>query len=225
MNVKRVATAIAAFAAGILIAACGGSSKAPGVVLAPQGGATVEQVTKAATTTTPTSTTTTATATTATPTSGPLSKEPVFSVPKGAPPTKLVVKDLIVGTGAAVASGDEITVNYVGKLYSNGKVFDASWNRKATFGPFQLGVGAVIKGWDEGLVGMKVGGRRELIIPPSLGLREGGQPAHDPEERDARVRRRPPQGLQVALSRRPRAGAARCSGTWSLIPFSRKRPA
>jgi peptidylprolyl isomerase len=177
MNVKRAATAVAALAAGVLIAACGGSSKAPGIVLAPSGGATVEKVTSTPTTTTATTTT----ATTPTPTSGPLSKEPVFSVPKGAPPTKLVVKDLIVGTGATVAKGDEITVNYVGKLYSNGKIFDASWNRKETFGPFEIGAGAVIPGWDEGLIGMKVGGRRELIIPPSLGYGKAGSPPTIPK--------------------------------------------
>jgi peptidylprolyl isomerase len=176
MSLKRVATAVAALAAGILIAACGGAAKAPGVIPAPQEGATVESVTKAATTTATTTTPTTTTATVPTPTSGPLSKEPVFSVPKGAPPTKLVIKDIVVGTGATAEKDDEVTVNYVGKLYSNGKIFDASWNRKATFGPFEIGVGAVIKGWDEGVVGMKVGGRRELIIPPALAYGKAGSP-------------------------------------------------
>jgi peptidylprolyl isomerase len=129
-------------------------------MLAPGGGATVE----AATTTTPTATTV------STPTSGPLSKEPTIKLPTTPAPKTLVKNDLIVGTGAAAASGDEVQVNYVGELYSNGKVFDASWKDTPgkAFGPFQLGAGAVIKGWDEGLIGMKVGGRRELIIPPSL---------------------------------------------------------
>jgi peptidylprolyl isomerase len=182
MGLKRLATAAAALAAGVLIAACGGASKAPGVIPAPALGATTEQVTKAtATATTTTPTTTTTTATVPTPTSGPLSKEPVFSVPKGAPPTKLVVKDIVVGTGATAAKGDEVTVNYVGKLYSNGKIFDASWNRKATFGPFEIGVGAVIKGWDDGVVGMKVGGRRELIIPPALAYGAAGSPPTIPK--------------------------------------------
>ena len=83
---------------------------------------------------------------------------------------------MIVGTGAIAAAGDEVEVNYVGELYSNGKVFDASWKDTPgkAFGPFQLGAGAVIKGWDEGLVGMKVGGRRELIIPPSLAYGKKG---------------------------------------------------
>ncbi len=169
MNFKVAITTLAAAAAGFGLAGCG-SSKAPGIVLAPSGGATVEQVT------TPVTTTATTTATVSTPTSGPLSKEPVFTVPTGAPSTKLVIKDLIVGTGATAASGDEVTVNYVGKLYATGKVFDASWNRKETFGPFELGVHAVIPGWDKGLIGMKVGGRRELIIPPSLAYGKAGSP-------------------------------------------------
>ena len=170
MNVRVVITAAAAAALGIGLGGCGGSSKAPGVVLAPQGGATSQQATAAVTTPT------TTTATVSTPTSGPLSKEPVFSVPTGAPPATLKEIDLITGTGATAAKGDEVTVNYVGKLYSNGKVFDASWNRHQTFGPFELGVGAVIKGWDQGLIGMKVGGRRELIIPPSLAYGKTGSP-------------------------------------------------
>jgi peptidylprolyl isomerase len=116
-----------------------------------------------------TATTITPTLTVSTPTSGPLSKEPKITVPSTAAPTKLVEKDLIVGTGATAASGDELAVNYVGALYQNGKVFDASW--KDTPGKaftFTLGAGTVITGWTQGLAGMKVGGRRELIIPPSL---------------------------------------------------------
>jgi parvulin-like peptidyl-prolyl isomerase len=102
-----------------------------------------------------------------TPTSGPLSTEPKITVPKAPAPTTLVKTDLIVGSGAAVAAGDSITVNYVGALYSTGKVFDASWLRHQTFAT-TIGTGAVIKGWDQGLVGMRVGGRRELIIPSAL---------------------------------------------------------
>jgi FKBP-type peptidyl-prolyl cis-trans isomerase len=177
MNMKWVITAFAAAAMGTGLAACGGSSKAPGVVLAPGLGATTENVTSTAATTTPTTTTV------STPTAGPLSKEPVITLPKGAPPTKLVKKDLIVGTGATAASGDEVSVNYVGELYKNGKVFDASWKDTpgSAFGPFQLGAGAVIPGWDQGLVGMKVGGRRMLIIPPSLAYGAKGQPPTIPK--------------------------------------------
>jgi peptidylprolyl isomerase len=142
-------------------------------VLAPGGGLTVLTVTTA----TPTTPTSTAPATT-TPTSGPLSAEPQFHVPSSPPPQKLIIKDLIVGTGATAQKGSQVTVNYVGKLYSNGRVFDASWTHTpaAPFGPFALGTGAVIKGWDQGLIGMKVGGRRELIIPPNLAYGARGQP-------------------------------------------------
>jgi peptidylprolyl isomerase len=172
MNMKWVITAFAAAAMGVGLAACGGSSKAPGVMLAPGQGATTENVTSTAAATTPTTTTV------STPKSGPLSTEPVIKLPKGAPPKKLYTKDLIVGTGATAAAGDEVAVNYVGELYKNGKVFDASWKDSpgTAFGPFQLGAGAVIPGWDQGLVGMKVGGRRLLIIPPSLAYGAKGQP-------------------------------------------------
>jgi len=131
-------------------------------------------------TATATSTTTTPAATTpniVTPTSGPLSSEPKISVPSGPAPTTLQSKDLVVGTGAVVTATDSITVNYVGALYSNGKVFDSSWQRKTTFSTV---LSEVIKGWGEGLVGMRVGGRRELIIPPSLGYGKAGSPPSIP---------------------------------------------
>ena len=80
---------------------------------------------------------------------------------------KLEVTDETVGTGAAVAAGDTVTVNYVGSL-TNGTVFDASANHGSTGFSFTLGVGQVIKGWDEGIAGMKVGGKRKLVIPAEL---------------------------------------------------------
>jgi len=83
---------------------------------------------------------------------------------------KLKIEDLKVGTGAAVKSGDTITVNYVGRL-QNGKVFDSSYTRHQPFTTV-IGTGQVIKGWDEGLIGMKVGGKRRLTIPPDLGYGE-----------------------------------------------------
>jgi peptidylprolyl isomerase len=169
MNLKACMTALAAAAVALGLAACGGgSSKAAGIVTAPGAGLTSAPVTK--TTPTPAAATT--------PTSGPLSKEPKITLPTTAPSKKLVETNLVVGTGATAASGDQVALNYVGELYSNGKVFDASWKDTPgkAFGPFQLGVGAVIKGWDEGVVGMKVGGRRELIIPPSLAYGKKGRP-------------------------------------------------
>jgi FKBP-type peptidyl-prolyl cis-trans isomerase len=105
--------------------------------------------------------------TTSTPTTGPLSTKPTVTVPPGAAPTHLVVKDLIPGTGPTAEPGKTITVNYVGVLYKTGKEFDSSWSRKQTF-TTALSNGSVIAGWVKGLTGMKVGGRRELIIPPSL---------------------------------------------------------
>jgi len=127
------------------------------------------------------STTTTGAAATAPTTSAPASigtisdpspagtwgTEPTITVPPGAPPTQLESKDLIVGTGPAAKAGDTVSVQYVGVAYSSGKVFDASWSRGQPF-QFTLGQGQVIPGWDQGVVGMQVGGRRELIIPPNL---------------------------------------------------------
>ncbi len=99
---------------------------------------------------------------------GTFGSQPTITVPPGSPPTQLESKDLIVGTGPAAKSGDSVTVQYVGVAYSTGKVFDASWTRSQPF-QFTLGTGQVIPGWDKGVVGMQVGGRRELILPPSYG--------------------------------------------------------
>jgi FKBP-type peptidyl-prolyl cis-trans isomerase len=173
LNLNAPLTVLAAAALGAGVAACG-SSHTGGVILAPQAGATSEKITATATATSTATTPTTPTTTVSTPTTGPLSKEPVIAKPSGAAPKKLVVKDLVTGTGATAKSGSSVTVNYVGELYSTGKVFDASWKRNQTFGPFTLGQHAVISGWDQGLVGMKVGGRRELIIPPSLAYGKTG---------------------------------------------------
>lgn len=101
--------------------------------------------------------------------------KPDVKVPEGAPPKSLEVKDLEVGTGAAAKAGDVVSVNYVGVNYKTGKEFDASWSRGEPF-IFTLGAGEVIPGWDQGIEGMKVGGRRELIIPPELGYGPAGSP-------------------------------------------------
>jgi peptidylprolyl isomerase len=93
--------------------------------------------------------------------------KPKVEVPKGPPPKKLVIKDLEPGSGPEAKLGDEVTVEYVGVDYKTGKQFDASWDRGEPF-TFELGVGGVIAGWEQGIEGMKVGGRRELIIPPNL---------------------------------------------------------
>lgn len=98
----------------------------------------------------------------------PPQRKPKVKVPSGPPPQKLVSKDLKAGEGQAAKAGDEVTVQYVGVNYRNGKQFDASWDRGEPF-TFTLGAGQVIEGWDQGIEGMKPGGRRELIIPPELG--------------------------------------------------------
>jgi peptidylprolyl isomerase len=103
------------------------------------------------------------------------SKKPEIPKPKGAPPKTLQVKDIVKGKGRAAKSGDNLTMQYVGVSYSTGAEFDASWDKGQPF-KFQLGKGMVIKGWDKGLVGIKPGGRRELIIPPKLGYGAQGQP-------------------------------------------------
>jgi peptidylprolyl isomerase len=105
--------------------------------------------------------------------------KPTVEVPKGPAPDQLVVKDLKEGDGAEAKAGDQVSVQYVGVLYDGGKQFDASWDRGQPF-PFTLGTGAVIPGWDQGVEGMKVGGRRELIIPPDLAYGAQGQPPDIP---------------------------------------------
>lgn len=101
--------------------------------------------------------------------------KPQISVPKGAPPAKLVMNDLEVGTGPTAKAGDEVSVHYVGVDYKSGQQFDASWDRGEPFA-FELGSNVVIPGWEKGVAGMKVGGRRELVIPPELayGSQGGG---------------------------------------------------
>jgi len=101
--------------------------------------------------------------------------KPKVTVPTGAPPKKLEVEELEEGSGAEAKSGDKVTVQYVGVNYKNGKEFDSSWSRSEPFS-FTLGAGEVIPGWDQGVEGMRVGGRRELVIPPELAYGEAGAP-------------------------------------------------
>jgi peptidylprolyl isomerase len=103
------------------------------------------------------------------------SSKPVMPKPTGSPPRKLVVDDIVKGTGPAAKKGDTVIVNYVGQNFSNGQEFDASWDRGQPF-PVQLGAGMVIPGWERGLVGIRKGGRRMLTIPPALGYGPQGQP-------------------------------------------------
>jgi peptidylprolyl isomerase len=115
-------------------------------------------------------------------TSTPAKTKPEITVPKGKAPKKLVVKDIEEGTGKVAKSGDQVTVQYVGISFLNGRQFDASWDRGEPFA-FQLGTGSVIAGWDQGVAGMRVGGRRQLVIPPDLAYGpEGSPPTIGPNE-------------------------------------------
>ena len=97
-----------------------------------------------------------------------MANKPEISIPDGPPPSDLVVEDLTVGSGPEATPGRRVDVHYVGVSWSDGSQFDASWDRRSTF-DFKLGGGEVIQGWDQGVAGMKVGGRRRLTIPPGLG--------------------------------------------------------
>jgi peptidylprolyl isomerase len=101
--------------------------------------------------------------------------KPEVTAPSGAAPKQLEETDLIEGTGAEAKSGDEVTVQYVGVGFESGEEFDSSWSRNEPF-PLTLGAGSVIPGWEQGIEGMKVGGQRELVIPPELAYGEAGAP-------------------------------------------------
>jgi peptidylprolyl isomerase len=170
--------ALAASAFGL--AACGNSS-GPGSTTPTTAGTSSNSGTGPTTTTTTpastTSTTGTGSASAIAPipaadrsAAGTAGAPPTLTVPTGQPPTQLESADLIAGTGPAAKAGDALTVEYELGTYSSHSLVQSSWTSQ----PFQLtlGAGQVIPGWDQGLVGMKAGGRRELIIPPSLGYRD-----------------------------------------------------
>jgi peptidylprolyl isomerase len=116
------------------------------------------------------------------PASTPAATKPQVTVPKGKLPKTLVKKDLKVGTGAEATAGKTVDVQYVGVSALNGRQFDASWDRGQPFS-FQLGAQQVIPGWDQGVEGMKVGGRRQLVIPPKLAYgKQGSPPTIGPNE-------------------------------------------
>jgi peptidylprolyl isomerase len=162
MNLSRLLT-LCLLALALLATGCGGGKTAD----IPGGGGSAS--TPAAPATPPTPSTPAA----------PPSPKPTIAKPKGPPPKTLKVIDLKQGTGPAAKSGDQLTVNYVGVVYKTGKQFDASYDSGQPF-PFQLGGGQVIPGWDKGVAGMKVGGRRQLIIPPALAYGAQGSPPKIP---------------------------------------------
>jgi peptidylprolyl isomerase len=172
MRIIRILAALAATA--LLLSACGGGAKESE---ADRFARTAAQQAKTQASL-PAVPTPTVTATKATPSSGErdIATKPKIPKASGAAPKTLKAEDLIAGKGAAAKSGDKISVRYVGVLFDTNKEFDSSWKRGKA--PFQvtLGQGQVIQGWDQGLVGMKVGGRRRLTIPPDLAYGAQGQP-------------------------------------------------
>jgi peptidylprolyl isomerase len=102
-----------------------------------------------------------------------LMTKPEVVIPDGPAPSELQVSDIIVGKGDLACSGVMLEMQYVGVLYEGGKQFDASWDRGEPFS-FTLGAGKVIGGWDQGIIGMRQGGRRQLVIPAELGYGERG---------------------------------------------------
>lgn len=99
--------------------------------------------------------------------------KPEVEFPGGEPPDDLEIRDIRDGHGKVAQAGDQVAVHYVGVAFSTGEEFDASWNRGAPL-RFQLGTGQVIPGWDRGVQGMRVGGRRQLVIPPHLAYGDAG---------------------------------------------------
>ena len=182
----RTATIALLVAAALGTAACGDSNKTtsePAATVPPQ---TETVTTPDVTVQTPPATTETATTPATTTPAKPkstsskaiskdLKSKPAIPKPTGKAPTALVVKDIVKGKGATAKAGDAITVQYVGVDFKTGEQFDASWDRGQPF-QFQLGAQMVIPGWDQGVAGMKVGGRRELVIPPDLAYGPQGQP-------------------------------------------------
>jgi peptidylprolyl isomerase len=154
-------SALALLVAGVLIAGCGSSSESSTITVGNENKADNKLI-AAGDPQVP-----------QTPTSGPLATKPTVEAGKGPKPTKLETKEIVTGTGAEAKTGFTVYVNYVGALWSNGKEFDSSWKRNEPF-TFVLGANQVIKGWEQGVVGMKVGGRRELKIPPELAYGKEG---------------------------------------------------
>jgi peptidylprolyl isomerase len=108
--------------------------------------------------------------------------KPTIPVPEGAAPTELVKRDIVPGTGARAGKGDQVSVQYAGTAFSTGSEFDTSWTRGEPF-KFAIGGQQVIAGWDQGVAGMREGGRRLLVIPSELGYgAQGSPPAIGPDE-------------------------------------------
>jgi FKBP-type peptidyl-prolyl cis-trans isomerase len=169
----RALPALLALGTGALIAGCGSSGSSSTITVGNENSADTALVKASEKTPEKTATAPASTTAAKTPTSGPLSKAPTVIPPAGPAPTKLVIKDIIKGTGKEVTSPSEsVTVNYTGVLFNGGKEFDSSWKRGE---PATFTLQGVIPGWTQGIPGMKVGGRRELIIPAALAYGAKGQ--------------------------------------------------
>jgi peptidylprolyl isomerase len=167
----RTTTVALVATAALGVAACGSSDDTASTTTDPAAPAA----------TTPASTTTAPAKAAPRSISKDLATKPEIPKPTGKPPTKLVVKDIVKGKGKAARAGTNVTVQYVGVSYSTGQQFDASWDGGQPF-QFQLGAQMVIPGWDQGVAGMKKGGRRELVIPPDLAYGPQGRPGIAPNE-------------------------------------------
>jgi peptidylprolyl isomerase len=104
-----------------------------------------------------------------------MTDKPEIDFPDSPPPTELVITEIAEGDGAEATAGSTVVAHYVGVAHSSGEEFDASYSRGEPLS-FRLGVGQVISGWDQGIQGMKVGGRRQLVIPPHLAYGDRGAP-------------------------------------------------
>src|SRR4051794_7735276 len=172
---RRIAPLLALLA--LVAAGCGSDTKPANI---PSGGASTQA---AADTTADTQTETTATTGSKGQAAAPLvsptkdlSKKPRIPKQPGDAPSQLVIQDIVKGKGAEAKEGKVLTVRYVGTRFRDNQQFDASWERKPNEFKFPLGGGQVIQGWDQGFKGMKVGGRRQLTVPPDLAYGAQGQP-------------------------------------------------
>jgi peptidylprolyl isomerase len=156
----RLATCLALLACCLAVAACG--ERAP-----EEEGAAAEETAQEVASESPGARATLG------PISDDLQSKPEVPRPSGEPPAELQTRDIVVGDGPAAKAGDAVQMQYVGVSWSTGEQFDASWDSGQPF-TFTLGAGGVIRGWDEGIVGMRPGGRRLLVIPPELGYGETG---------------------------------------------------
>jgi len=164
MFAMKILIAIACLCLGLLLASCGGESDDSATTQSGDPAAATESDTDTAE-------------------SGPASTsaKPKLTVPKGVPENELAFRDVKEGSGAAAKAGDQLSVQYVGIGYKTGEEFDSSWGESKPF-TFTLGRGEVIDGWDQGLVGLKVGGRREMVIPANLAYGSQGTPSVAPDE-------------------------------------------